>query len=319
MISMTDIEAARKRIDGIAYRTPLIRYAQPTATGELHFKPESLQPIGAFKLRGAYNKIAMLPLEARRRGVVAFSSGNHAQGVAYAARHLGIPATVVMPASAPDVKKSATRDLGAKIIFLEEGTEEDWRQTAEQIAGERHLTMVTPFDDDDIIAGQATIGLEIVEDLPHVEIVLVPVGGGGLLSGVATAVKLSGSGARVIGVEPAGGDKALRSMRAGRIVELSREQAVKTIADGMRATRIGEITFAHMRKFVDNIVTVSEEEIRGAMRQLALGARLLAEPSGAVSFAAYLYRNAEIDCSGPAVAVISGGNVNPATLVEIIS
>ena len=318
MISLTDIREAHKRISGVAARTPLIRCPQAPLAQPLYFKPESLQPIGAFKLRGAYNKIASLTPEQRQRGVIAFSSGNHAQGVAYAARHLGIPATVLMPASAPEVKKAGTKALGAEIIFLD-GSEEDWRRAAEEMAVERNLTMVTPFDDEAIVAGQGTVGLEILEDLPEVGTILVPVGGGGLLSGVAAAIKLSGSPARVIGVEPEVADDARRSFRSGQIVELPREQAGKTIADGMRATRVGEITFAHIREFVDDIITVSETEIRSAMRRIILEARLLAEPSGAVSFAAFLFHENELSLTGSTVAIVSGGNVEPALLVEILS
>jgi threonine dehydratase len=318
LISLTDIREAHKRISGVAARTPLIRCPQAPLAQPLYFKPESLQPIGAFKLRGAYNKIASLTPEQRQRGVIAFSSGNHAQGVAYAARHLGIPATVLMPASAPEVKKAGTKALGAEIIFLD-GSEEDWRRAAEEMAVERNLTMVTPFDDEAIVAGQGTVGLEILEDLPEVGTILVPVGGGGLLSGVAAAIKLSGSPARVIGVEPEVADDARRSFRSGQIVELPREQAGKTIADGMRATHVGEITFAHIREFVDDIITVSETEIRSAMRRIILEARLLAEPSGAVSFAAFLFHENELSLSGSTVAIVSGGNVEPALLVEILS
>lgn len=318
MISLTDIREAHKRISGVAARTPLVRCPQAPSAQPLYFKPENLQPIGAFKLRGAYNKIASLTPEQRQRGVIAFSSGNHAQGVAYAARHLGIPATVLMPASAPEVKKAGTKALGAEIIFLD-GSEEDWRRAAEEMAVERNLTMVTPFDDEAIVAGQGTVGLEILEDLPEVRTILVPVGGGGLLSGVAAAIKLSGSPARVIGVEPEVADDARRSFRSGQIVELPREQAGKTIADGMRATRVGEITFAHIREFVDDIITVSETEIRSAMRRIILEARLLAEPSGAVSFAAFLFHENELSLTGSTVAIVSGGNVEPALLVEILS
>jgi len=223
-----------------------------------------------------------------------------------------------MPASAPEVKKAGTKTLGAEIIFLD-GSEEDWRRAAEEMAAERNLTMVTPFDDEAIVAGQGTVGLEILEDLPEVGTVLVPVGGGGLLSGVAAAIKLSGSSARVIGVEPEVADDARRSFRSGQIVELPREQAGRTIADGMRATRLGEITFAHIREFVDDIITVSEAEIRSAMRRIILEARLLAEPSGAVSFAAFLFHENELSLSGSTVAIVSGGNVEPALLVEILS
>ncbi len=318
MVTIDDIRAAQRRIEGVAARTPLIECPSSESGGRLYFKPESLQPIGAFKLRGAYNKIASLSQEERDRGVVAFSSGNHAQGVAYAARALGVKSTIVMPAIAPEIKKKRTKALGAEIVLLEGGSEEDWRLAAEELAEKNDLVMVTPFNDEVIVAGQGTAGLEIIEDLPDVGLVLVPIGGGGLISGVAAAVKLSGSDAKVIGVEPEVGDDARQSFYKGEIVELPLEQIRQTIADGMRATRIGDVTFAHIREFVDDIITVSEAEIREAMRRLILNARLMAEPSGAVSFAAFLFHQSELPKAETTVAVISGGNVEPILLSEIL-
>jgi len=322
MIKLTDIEAAQSRIDGVAVRTPLIAYGSGSSGSEpcnpLWLKPESLQPIGAFKLRGAYNKMASLSDQERACGVIAFSSGNHAQGVAYAARKLGIDATIVMPAIAPQIKKEKTAAMGATIVELEGGSEEDWRREAEQLAQDRGLVMVPPFEDELVIAGAGTAGLEILEDQPGTDVVFVPVGGGGLLSGIAAAVKLSRAGARVIGVEPEVADDARRSFHSGTIVEISLEEARRTCADGMRATRLGDLTFEHIREFADDIITVSEEEIAEAMRRTILNTRLVVEPSGAVSVAAALFRS-EAYGDGTAVAVVSGGNVDAALLSEIIT
>ena len=318
MIELQDIETAQKRIQGVVTRTPLIAFATLQSGGRLWLKPESLQPIGAFKLRGAYNKIASLSAKEKARGVIAFSSGNHAQGVAYAARALGIEATIVMPAIAPQIKKEKTLALGATVVELEGGSEEDWRLEAEELARQRGFVMVPPFEDELVIAGAGTIGLEIFEDQPQADVVFVPVGGGGLLSGVAAAMKLSDSRARIIGVEPEVADDARRSFHSGSIVEIPLEEARRTSADGMRATRVGDLTFAHMREFADDIVTVSEEEIAQAMRQTILDVRLVVEPSGAVAVAAALFRNEGYAERGTTVAVVSGGNVDAALLSEII-
>ena len=318
MITLPDIESAQKRIHGVATRTPLLPYPDSESDDRLWLKPESLQPIGAFKLRGGYNKISSLADEEKRRGVIAFSSGNHAQGVAYAARVLGMDATIVMPAIAPDIKKEKTRALGATIVELSGGSEEDWRVAAEELAQREGYVMVPPFDDELIIAGQGTVGLEIFEDAPDADVVFVPVGGGGLLSGTAAALKLRGARAKVIGVEPEFADDARRSFHQGEIVEISLEDARRTSADGMRATRVGDLTFAHMREFADDIITVSEEEIAEAMRRTILNARLVVEPSGAVSVAAALFHKAEFANPQTTVAVVSGGNVDPKLLADII-
>ena len=318
MITLADIEAAQKRIEGIVTRTPLIAYPRFDTDRQLWLKPESLQPVGAFKLRGAYNKIASLSEQERGRGVIAFSSGNHAQGVAFAARALGVEATIVMPAIAPEIKKAKTRMLGARIVELSGGSEEDWRQAAEELAQRQGYVMVPPFDDELIIAGQATVGQEICEDRPDVDVIYVPVGGGGLLSGTAAAVKLGGGRAKVIGVEPEVADDARRSFHAGEIVEIPLSEARRTSADGMRATRIGEKTFAHIRAFADDIITVSEDEIAVAMRRTIVNARLVVEPSGAVAVAAAMFRAESFADATTTVAVISGGNVDAGQLAEIL-
>ena len=224
-----------------------------------------------------------------------------------------------MPAAAPEIKKARTRDLGAEVVILEGGSEEDWRREAEGMAVAHGYAMVPPFDDERIIAGQATVGLEICEDLPEVQLVLAPVGGGGLLSGVAAAAKLSGSSAAVIGVEPELANDAQQSFRRGEIVELPAAQTRQTLADGMRATRIGDATFTHIHAFADDIVTVSEAEIAAAVREIVSRARLVPEPSGAVALAAWLFHRDELPAGDVAVAIVSGGNVEPSLLAEILS
>ncbi|MSS71093.1 MAG: threonine/serine dehydratase [Candidatus Latescibacteria bacterium] len=319
MVSLDDIRLAQRRLSGVAVRTPLILCPRHQADRRLYFKPENLQPVGAFKLRGAYNKIASLSEAERRRGVIAFSSGNHAQGVAYAARALGVRAVIVMPETAPRVKVSRTAAMGAEIVLLGEGGEEQWRVRAEELAAAHGYVMVAPFNDETVIAGQGTVGLEILEDLLGAGTVLVPVGGGGLLSGVAAAIKLSRPDVRVIGVEPELANDAQVSFRSGRIVEFPLDQTRRTVADGMRATRLGDITFAHIRAFADDIITVSEDEIREATRRLALGAHLVAEPSGAVTFAAFLFHRQELPEALWNVAILSGGNIAPETLRQILT
>ena len=293
------------------------QHEDPTDSRELYVKPENLQPVGSFKLRGAYNKIASLSEEERRRGVVAYSSGNHGQGVAYAARALGVRAVIVMPRTAPAIKRESTAAMGAELVLVGPGSDER-RARAEELAAQRGYVIVPPYNDESIIAGQGTIGLEILDDLPEVELILAPVGGGGLVSGIATAVKLAGTRCKVFGVEPELAADALASLRAGHVVSWSADDTTRTIADGLRTQSIGEISFAHMRKYVDGIVTVSEEEVRQAMRLLASNPRLVAEPSGAVTVAAFLYHRQELPPAKINVAVISGGNVEPKMLAEIV-
>jgi threonine dehydratase len=282
----------------------------------LFLKLENLQPIGAFKLRGAYNKIASLSAEERARGVIAYSSGNHAQGVAYAARALHTKAVIVMPENAPAIKLEATAGYGAEIVKVGPGSTERQRK-AEELAAQHGYVIVPPYNDEKIIAGQGTMGLEILEDVPGVETVLVPVGGGGMISGVAAAVKLSRPSVKVIGVEPALAADAQASFRAGQIVNLPAEEVTQTMADGLRTQSIGPINFEHIRSFVDDIVTVSEEEIREAMRRLAANPKTIAEPSGAVAVAGFLFHGKELPPRAIHVAVISGGNIEPAMLAEM--
>jgi threonine dehydratase len=318
VIGLEDIETARRRLQGVALRTPLVPCPRSEENRALYFKPESLQPTGAFKLRGAYNKISALSPEERGRGVVAHSSGNHAQAVAYAARALNTRAVIVMPRGAPRVKLNATAALGAEIVLVGPGSAERSLK-AEELAVEYGYVPVPPYDDEVLIAGQGTIGAEILEDLPDVETVLVPVSGGGLISGISAAIKLSRPEVRVIGVEPELAADARASLKSGKLVEFPADQVARTIADGLRVQRLGEAPFEHVRAFVDDIIAVKEEEILDAMRRLALRVRLVAEPSGAVTFAAHLFHKDELPASHLTVAVISGGNVEPGLLKEVIS
>src|SRR6266566_3350704 len=271
MVSLAEIKEAQARLRGIAVRTELLQSdlsPDGSANRKLYLKPENLQPIGSFKLRGAYNKIASLSDEERRRGVISYSSGNHAQGVAYAARALGVKAVIVMPGNAPEIKSRATAALGAQIVFVGPGSSE--RQAkAEQLAAEHGYVIVPPYNDEKIIAGQGTMGLEILEDLPVVETVIAPVGGGGMISGIATAIKLSRPNVNVIGVEPELAADSQASLRAGKIIDFPAEQVSRTIADGLRTQSLGSITFEHIRRYVDDIVTVKEDEIREAVKLLA--------------------------------------------------
>ena len=320
-IKLARIHEAQKRIESVAVRTPLIPYFPPAAEdahGRLWFKPENLQPIGAFKLRGAYNKIASLSESERQRGVITYSSGNHAQGVAYAARALGVRAVIVMPRNAPRLKVEATAALGAEIVTVGPASTERLRK-AEELAAQHGYVIVPPYNDEQIIAGQGTIGLEILEDQPDADLVLVPVGGGGLISGISAALKLSGSKAKIAGVEPELANDAQQSFRRGEIVELPAERVSSTLADGLRTQSVGPINFEHIRNFVDDIITVGEDEIRAAMRQMAMNAHLVAEPSGAVTFAAWLFHRGELPESEKAVVLVSGGNVDPQLLGQVLT
>jgi threonine dehydratase len=321
IVTLHDIRQAQARLRGVATRTELVEFQIRETSGscggcKLYLKLENQQPIGAFKLRGAYNKVASLSQEERRRGVITYSSGNHAQGVAYAARSLGTRAVIVMPKNAPAIKREATAALGAEIVFVGPGSAE--RQAkAEELAALHGYAIVPPYNDEMIIAGQGTMGLEILEDLPGVETVLAPVGGGGMISGIATAIKLCKPAVKVIGVEPELAADAQASLRARKIVEFSADQVTRTAADGLRTQSIGAINFEHIRRYVDDIVTVSEEEIREATRRLAMNPKTVAEPSGAVAVAAFLFHRNQLPQTAINVAVISGGNIAPETLAEI--
>ncbi len=319
MVTLSDIQEAQGRLHGITVLTPLIRFPLCDADPRrLFVKAENQQPIGAFKLRGAYNKIASLAPEERKRGVITYSSGNHAQGVAYAARALGTKAVIVMPQNAPAIKREATAALGAEIVFVGPGSLE--RQLkAEELAAQRGYLIVPPYNDEQIIAGQGTMGLEIVEDLPDVEMVLTPVGGGGMISGVAAAVKLCKPSIKVIGVEPELASDAQASFRAGKIVQFPASEVTRTMADGLRTQSVGEINFQHIQKFVDDIITVSENEIRQAMQYLCKNPATVAEPSGAVAVAGFIFHAHQLPTAKLAVAVLSGGNIDSKMLEEIRS
>jgi threonine dehydratase len=311
LVTIDAVRAAAVTLRGIAIRTPLVPFGRPEARRFL--KAESLQPIGAFKIRGAYVAVASLSAAERARGVITYSSGNHAQGVARAARLLGAPAVVVMPSDAPALKKARVEADGAEVVVVGTSSEER-QQVAEKIAAERGLAIIPPFDDDRIIAGQGTVGLEIAEDMPGVAAVLVPIGGGGLASGIAVALRALVPGARLIGVEPELAADARDSLRANRIVRWTPADASRTIADGTRTTALGRRTFAHLSRLLDDIVTVSESEIAAGVRLAAEESRLVAEPSGALTVAAMAFRSAEAGLDGldgPIVAVVSGGNVDP--------
>jgi threonine dehydratase len=317
MVTLKDIQDARALLRNVAVRTPLVKCELP-GEKRILIKPENLQPIGSFKLRGAYNKISSLSAGERSRGVVAHSSGNHAQGVAFAARALGVKATIVMPATGSKVKLEATRALGAEMVLVGPTSEERIHK-AEELEKERGLIPVPPYNDEKIVAGQGTIGLEILDDLEGPFTILVPVGGGGIISGISTALKESRPGVRVIGVEPEFAADAQASLRTGQIQSVSGESTARTLADGLRTQRLGPITFEHIRKYVDAIITVSEDEIKQAMRRLLFSARILAEPSGAVTTAAAMFHAHETGASGTTVAIVSGGNVEPQLFSQILN
>jgi threonine dehydratase len=311
LVSIDDIRAAARTLEGITLRTPLVPFGPPGRRWSL--KAESLQPIGAFKLRGAYVAIAGLDPKERSRGVITYSSGNHAQGVARAARLLGAPAVIVMPEDAPAIKRERVAADGAEIVTVGPASEER-RLVAERLAAERGLAIVPPYDDPRIVAGQGTCGLEIAEDMPDLAAVLVPIGGGGLASGVASAIRALRPTARIVGVEPELAADARESLQQGRIVEWPAALVSRTIADGTRTQSLGLLTFAHLSRLLDDIVTVGEAEIAAGVRLVAEEARLVVEPSGALAAAALAFRAREAgvaDLAGPVVAVASGGNVDP--------
>jgi threonine dehydratase len=338
LVSLAEIRAAADRLRGVAVRTPLLPLGEPGAAGPVVLKPESLQPTGAFKLRGAYNAVYAVTRDldscAEPPGVVAHSSGNHGFAVAYAARLLGISAAIVVPRNAPAVKTDAIAATGAELVRVEPTLAARIAAT-EEIARVRGYHPVAPFDDRDVIAGQGTVGLEIAEDWSaHADggpgrpaaapaAVLVPVSGGGLVAGTAVAVKSLLPGTRVIGVEPELAADARDSLRAGTRVAWPPAQTSRTLADALRVEQVGALTFPHIQAYVDDIVTVSEDEIRDAVRRLARGARLVAEPGGAAAVAAALCRDqAELGlpaAGGRIVAVVSGGNVDPHLLADILS
>ena len=319
LVSLDDIRAAAVRLRGVALRTPLVRLGPPERNHWL--KAESLQPIGAFKIRGAYNAIAQLSEAEQARGIVAHSSGNHAQGVARAARLLGVHAVVVMPSDAPAIKRDRVAADGAEIVLV--GPASDERAAmAERLATERGLVPIPPYDDDHVIAGQGTCGLEIAEELPDLAAVLVPIGGGGLSSGIAVAVRALRPEARIVGVEPELAADAKASLAAGHVVRWDASLVNRTIADGVRGQAIGRRPWAHMSRLLDDIVTVSEVEIAAGVRIAAEECRLVVEPTGALAIAALRFRAREAGVeglSGPVVGVVTGGNVDPERYRELLA
>ncbi|MGC2400195.1 MAG: threonine/serine dehydratase [Acidobacteriaceae bacterium] len=312
LVTLPELRAAQERLRGVALDTPLVSF-EPG----IWVKAEGLQPIGSFKLRGAFNKISRLTPDDRARGVISYSSGNHAQGVAFAARALGTKAVIVMPSNAPLIKVRAVEALGADIVKVGPSSGER-RAKAEELAAEFAYVVIPPYDDGDIIAGQGTCGLEIVAGLPVVDLVLAPVGGGGLISGVAAAVKLTHPGVKVIGVEPELASDAAQSLKAGRIVSLTAEEVSRTAADGLRTQSVGELNFAHIRAYVDAILTVTESEIFETMRTMLFKTRLVPEPSGAVALAAAIFHRDELPPARQTVAIMSGGNVEPLMLRRLL-
>ena len=313
LVTIDDIRTAARQVASHVVRTPLLEASWGDPDRPLWVKPESLQTIGAFKVRGAFNAIgALIAGSDPVSGVVAYSSGNHAQAVAHAAAVYGLPAHIVMPEETPAVKIDATRRHGARVVLCAAGQRE---VVAEQVAAETGAVMIPPFDHPGVIAGQGTIGLEIAEDLPEVRSVFVPVSGGGLASGIGTAIKALCPRAVVIGVEPELAADTAEGLAQGRRVDWPITDRNRTIADGLRS-QPSELTFAHLQNVLDEIVTVSEAEIRSGVRELAFRARLVAEPSGAVALAGYRKVAAP---AGPAVVILSGGNVAPEMLGQILS
>ena len=315
MLTLSDIRAARERIGDRVHHTPALSATRLGARvgAVLHHKCESLQKTGSFKVRGALNRLALLNDAARARGVITVSAGNHAQALAWASRDAGVRCTVVMPTTASRTKVDASRGYGAEVALHGASGMEAFAR-AHELSVERSLTFVHPFDDDAIMAGQGTVGLEILDQLAEFDDVIVPIGGGGLIGGIAVAIKESKPSVKVYGVEPVGAAVMRKSLDAGYPVRLD---SMKTIADGLAAPMAGELTFAIVQKYVDDVVLVEEDEITSAMRELLFSAKLLAEGGGAAATAAVL--SGRIPVGGRrVVAVVSGGNVDATRVKELL-
>lgn len=310
-IDPDDITRAAARLAGVAHLTPVLtsRRLDAATSASLHLKAEHLQRVGAFKFRGGYNAVAALPKTVRARGVVAFSSGNHAQAIALASALHGVPATIVMPTDAPGVKLAATRGYGAEVVTYDR-YHEDRAEIGRRLAAERGATVIPPFDHADVMAGQGTVGRELAEQVPDLDLLVVPIGGGGLLSGCAVAVAAALGTVEIVGVEPAGRPAARRAMAAGEVVEV---EVPRTILDGQQTTHVGTRPLAVLRALVDRVVGVTDEEVLGAIRWLALATKQVVEPSGAAGLAAAL--SGRVEVAGRRVGIVlSGGNITPEVL-----
>jgi threonine dehydratase len=317
VLGIEEVRDAVRRLNGVAHRTPLLtsRTLDHRAGATALLKAEALQRTGSFKFRGAYNKIASIAPDQLERGVLAFSSGNHAQAVALAAALVGSRATIVMPADAPAIKLAATSAYGADVVTYDRYTE-DREHIGRELAERRGLTLVRPFDDPLVIAGQGTAGLELIEDGGELDLLLAPVGGGGLIAGCATAVKAACPDARVIGVEPEAGDDYRRSLAAHRRIAID---VPRTIADALQVTMPGELTFALNRALVDEIVTVSDTELLDAMQFAFERLKLVLEPGGAAALAAVLARKADVGDVRRAGVILSGGNIETARFCQLLA
>jgi threonine dehydratase len=316
LVSVAEIREAARVLGPVAVRTPLVPV--PALSPKLLVKPESLQPTGSFKLRGAYTAISAHGRDAIERGVVAHSSGNHGHAVAYAAALLGVHAVVVVPEGAPKVKTDAIEYYGAELVRVPPTLSARMAAAGELVARHGYL-LIPPFDDRTVIAGQGTVGLEIADDRPQVDLVLVPVSGGGLISGIAAAIRAARPAAAVVGVEPELAADARDSLRRGEPVAWPAADVQRTIADALRVERVGDLPFAHIRELVTSIVTVTEDEMLAAVKLLATRARLVAEPGGAAAVAAWLFRATELPEARTPVAVLSGGNIDPGLLARILA
>jgi threonine dehydratase len=315
-ISHADVEAAAKRLDGVAHRTPVLtsRSADERTGATLFFKCENFQRMGAFKFRGAYNALVQFTAEQRRAGVIAFSSGNHAQAIALSARLLGMPATIVMPRDAPQIKITATRGYGADVVLYDRYTE-DREEIGRRLAVEHGMTLIPPFDHPHVMAGQGTAALELIEEVRTLDVLLVCLGGGGLLSGCAVAARHRWPECRVIGVEPEAGNDVQQSLRRGELVHIDVPQ---TIADGAQTQQAGRLTFPVIQALVADIVTVTDAQLVATMRFFAERMKIVAEPTGCLAAAAAL--EGALDVRGQRVGIIvSGGNVDLARYGEMLS
>jgi threonine dehydratase len=316
LVSLDDVRAAARRLAGVAHRTPVLssRTLDGRTGASVLLKAEVFQRSGSFKFRGAYNKLASLTPTQRAAGVLAFSSGNHAQAVALAASILRSPATVLMPSDAPEGKVAATRAYGAEVISYDRYTE-DREELGRRLADERNLTLVVPFDDPQVIAGQGTSGLELAKDAGPLDVLLAPVGGGGLIAGCAVAVRGLAPGTRVIGVEPEAGDDYRQSLLAGSRISIP---VPRTVADALQVNQPGELTFAHNRALLDSIVTVSDAELIGAMRFCHERLKLVVEPGGVAGLAALLCGAVQLSPAERAGVILSGGNVDPERFCRLL-